>query len=124
MKIKLGQLNPIIEGLNQLMVEKLPIKVAYSISKVAKKIQEEAKTYEENRKVLLERYCDRDKEDKPIIENDHYVITDKAFATELNELNEVTIDIEFKTISLNSLEGLVISPMTMYVLEMFIEEVE
>ena len=121
MTIKLGQLNSIIEGLNQLMVEKLPIKIAYSISKVAKKIQAEAKLYEENRIVLIERYCDKNEEGKPIIEDNHYLINDKAFAREFTELSEMIIDIEFKTISINALEGITISPMTMYVLEMFIE---
>lgn len=58
--VKLGELRGIVEGLNEVVGEKLPVKTAYSMSKLARRIQKEIAIYEEQRRRLLERYCTRD----------------------------------------------------------------
>jgi len=75
--VKLGELRGIVESLNEIMKEKLPVKTAYSFGKLARAVQKEIEVYEEGRLKLIDRYVKRGDDGKPVIINGNYDIGDK-----------------------------------------------
>jgi hypothetical protein len=123
MIIKLGELKEIVNGLNQIMGEKLPVKTAWAFTKLAKTIQSEVKAYEENRMKLIETYGKKDDKGKIILENNQYAIEDKeAFGKEFFELGNIEIEINFTPVSLGDLGDIKLSPVSIMALEKFVGE--
>jgi len=121
--LKLGELKGIVNGLNEITGEKLPVKTAYRFTKLAKTIQSEAKTYEENRMKIIEKNCNLDEKGKMVIVDGQYDIKDKQnFAKEFYELSNIDIEIDFSPISINDLGDTKISPNAMMGLEKFITD--
>ena len=115
LKIKIGELNTILESLNKIIDKEISIKISYKISKLTKQLMNEYKLYEENRIRLINKYAERDeqgnikinKEDNTIIILD--VDRDK-FNNEFIELVNIDIEIEFDKIRLDDLGDVMISP--------------
>jgi hypothetical protein len=121
--LKLGEVKEIVSGLNQVMGERLPVKTAYSFTKLAKTIQNEYRTYEESRMKLIHTYSNKDENGKPSIVDGEYDICDKqAFAKEFSELSNIDVEIDFNPISINDLGDAQISPVAMIALEKFVGE--
>jgi hypothetical protein len=119
--LKLGELKEIVNGLNQIMGEKLPVKTAWAFTKLAKLIQKEVQMYEENRKKLIDTYCKKDEKGKPVINDGQYNIDDKeSFGKEFTELSNIEIKIDFKPVSFNDLGDIKLSPVAMIALEKFV----
>lgn len=111
MKLKLGELRPIIDTLPKIIEEKLPVKTSYWLSRALVDIIKEFKVFEETRKKLIEdkygkRYT-KDKKDKDgkiiekkgdlVIKNGVYVMTDmEAFEKEFTELAKQEIEIKYE----------------------------
>jgi len=110
-KLKLGELRPIIDTLPKIIEEKLPVKTSYWLSRALVDIIKEFKVFEETRKKLIEdkygkRYT-KDKKDKDgkiiekkgdlVIKNGVYVMTDmEAFEKEFTELAKQEIEIKYE----------------------------
>jgi len=105
------------------MTEKLPVKAAYSFGKLARAIQKEFEIFEESRKKLIDRYCARDENGKPIIESNIYKMADEAaFGKEFNELANIEVEIKFDAIPVDKLGDANVSPAVILGMEKFIIE--
>lgn len=125
MKVKLGNLKSIIEGLSVLASERLPIKHAYWIGKVLSKLTKEFQEAEKSRYALCVKHCKKDAQGNPVtrIENENKVydmVDPDAFVQELNELWGLEIDVKFLPIPLEQLEGIKIDTATILKLDGFI----
>jgi len=110
-KLKLGELRPIIDTLPRIIQEKLPVKTSYWLSRALVDITKEFQVFEDTRKKLIEgkygkRYT-KDKKDKDgkvigkkgelVIENGVYVLKDQAeFEKEFMELAKQEIEIKYE----------------------------
>lgn len=81
----------------------LPPNISYSISRILNAIGSESKIYNEERTKLVNKYCDKDEEGKPIeIENNQVKITENMpiFIEKLQELQNTDVDIHKDKIEL------------------------
>jgi len=119
--IKLGELRTIIEGINEILGKELPIKSAYWLGKLAKKIQKEFAELEENRIKLVQKYVLRDESDNPVIENDKFIFSDtNSFNAQFSELLETDVEIDFTPLEVEKLGDVKLSPIAMIGLEKFL----
>ena len=101
MKFKLFELLNIIEPLGRFLQKELPIKTAYNLSKAAKAIENELKTFEESRVKLVEKYGE------PSESGEYEVKKGTAgyenFTRDITELTDVEVDIPLTPINISSL---------------------
>ncbi|MEM3091778.1 MAG: hypothetical protein QXD05_01455 [Candidatus Pacearchaeota archaeon] len=119
MEITIKQLIESAESLAILAQKDMPIKTSYKLGKLLNKIREELKLYEEQRNNLIKKYGkDIGGGNYQIDENDEEAIN--KFKKEHEELINLTVNIEYEPISLDSLGDIKISPMHMANLDLFI----
>lgn len=85
-----------IEALERLRSQKVPMKGAFALSGVSKKVREEVTKFEEVRKAALERLCDRDEDGNPLMSGDNFNLSQESMrqlAQELSELTSMEIDV-------------------------------
>lgn len=121
--VKLGELREIIEGLNEVMSKELPIKPAYWLGKLAKKVQAEVHDFEESRLRLVQKYALRGEDGQPIVgaDNKYRFADTDAFNAEFSELTETETTIDFSPIPINAFGDVKLSPIAMIGLDKFIE---
>ena len=119
--INLGELREIVEGLNEVLNKELPIKPAYWLGKLAKKIQKEFAELEENRMKLVQKYARKGENGQPLVENNKFLFADQgSFDLQYKELIETDIEIDFIPIALDKLGDVKLSPIAMIGLEKFL----
>lgn len=97
-------------------------RVCQAIVKNKNKLKAIVETFDEARQTLVKSLADRDENGEPIIENNNYVITDKArLNNEFMELQEIETEIEFDTISVDDLADKEINGADYEVLSIFID---
>ena len=126
MKIKLGALKTIIEGLEVLATKELPVKNAYWIGKTISKLGSEFRDCEAARNKLCLKHCAKDDKGNPVLEGEDEtkkfnIPNMDAFTAELAELWNMEIEVEFKPIPVEHLEGVKIDSITMMKLDGFID---
>lgn len=92
---------------NKLASKRLPVKVAYAISRNLDKMNNIITSYETARKTLLDQYAEKDEEGKAKVKDGNYVIQEdqkQAFSDELKELLEVENEIDLHTINMDEVE--------------------
>lgn len=92
---------------NKLASKRLPVKVAYAISRNLDKMNNIITSYETARKTLLDQYAEKDKEGKAKVKDGNYVIQEdqkQAFSDEMKELLEVENEIDLHTINMDEVE--------------------
>ena len=92
---------------NKLASKRLPVKVAYAISRNLDKMNNIITSYETARKTLLDQYAEKDEEGKAKVKDGNYVIQDdqkQAFSDEMKELLEVENEIDLHTINMDEVE--------------------
>lgn len=125
MKVKLGNLKSIIEGLTILSSKEIPIKNQYWINKTLTKLIKEFKEVETSRHKLCMKHCQKDEKGEPVTKEDNgqkvYVMANQeAFNNELFEIWNEEIDIKFTPIPLEQLEGVKVDMPTIMKLDGFI----
>lgn len=103
MKLMLGELTIIIQGISAIMDEKIPIKTTYWLTRNADKMTSEIKAFEKSRQKLLDVYAEKDKNGKKILNEDKqsYKMKDmQKFEEEFTKLAETEIDINLKVFKL------------------------
>ena len=126
MKIKLGDLKVAMEGFQVLAEKDLPVKIAYWVGKTINKLGSEFKDLEAGRIKLCTKHCKKDEGGKPVQKKDEagnltYEIQDMgAFNTELMELFNMEVDINFNPIKLDQIADIKIDSVTMMKLDKFI----
>lgn len=92
---------------NKLASKRLPVKVAYAISRNLDKMNNIVTSYETARKTLLDQYAEKDEEGKAKVKDGNYVIQEdqkQAFSDEMKELLEVENEIDLHTINMDEVE--------------------
>ena len=92
---------------NKLASKRLPVKVAYAISRNLDKMNNIVTSYETARKTLLDQYAEKDEEGKEKVKDGNYVIQEdqkQAFSDEMKELLEVENEIDLHTINMDEVE--------------------
>lgn len=125
MKVKLGDLKNIIDGLGILASKELPIKHSYWISKTIPVLAKEFQNAEANRYKLCIKHCKKDDNGSPITRMDgnnkvYDMIDQEAFNIELADLWNLEIDIKFNPIPIEQLDGIKIDTVTLIKLDGFI----
>jgi hypothetical protein len=121
--MKVYEVHAALQPLQKLSQEALPIKVAYRLTKLIKMVEKEVKMIEEFRVQLLERYCIRNEDGSPVIEEGHYAVQDIGeFQAALNDLGESEAEIDFQPLKLEDLGDIKIAPSDLFALEKFIVE--
>ncbi len=92
---------------NKLASKRLPVKVAYAISRNLDKMNNIITSYETARKTLLDQYAEKDEEGKAKVKDGNYVIQEdqkQAFSDEMKELLEVENEIDLHTINMDEVQ--------------------
>lgn len=126
MKIKLGEIKTIIEGMQEIAEKNMPATFSYWITKTIPILINEFKTVEKSRNDLCLRHCNKDDEGKPITKKDdnnqdvYDIINMIDFNKELSELMNEEIEVKFTPITIDRLSNVDISPITLIKLNKFI----
>jgi hypothetical protein len=67
MVFKLGELESVVNALQGILAQRLPVKAAYWLGKFLKKAQTELADFQEGRLRLAKQYCRKDDKDAPIM---------------------------------------------------------
>ena len=82
MKITVGRVMLLYDILNEISDKKMQIATAYKINRNVKICFEELKNIDKSRTEIAEKYCIRDKNDKPVLDKKMYQFTDKDLPTD------------------------------------------
>lgn len=115
--VKLEELRRISGSLRSFLSKEMPIKQAYRMTKLAKLFDNELKTLEEQRILLVKKHGEKNKDG-----NMEVTTNIEAFNAELNELLKEEVEISYIPINLNEVGQLAISPIELSNIEMFIDE--
>lgn len=119
MKLTVQELYYLLEGLNNVLDEKLPVSTAFAIQRNFKRIGEEVNSSNEVKNSLVEKYREHITEDGRILDEDIM----GAYQKEYQELMEQEVDLSLIKINLSDL-GESIEPRTLGLLETIIKEEE
>jgi len=127
LKIKLGEINIILDNLNKLIDKEINIKTSYKLSKLLKHLVNEYNVFDENRIKLINKYAEKDENNEVRInkENNSIIITDNnkdKFNKEINELVNIEIEIFIEKIRLDDLGEIMVSPRDLFNLDFLFEE--
>jgi len=127
LKIKLGDLNIILDSLNKLIDKEVNIKTSYKLSKLFKQLINEYNHFDENRIKLLNKYAEKDNngEVKVNKENNSVFILDVnkgKFNKEFSELVSIEVEFVFEKVRLDDLGDTIISPRDLFNLDFLFEE--
>lgn len=122
MKVKLGVLENSLDGLRELAKEKIPIKIAYSLTKFISKVANELKIYETQKREILKKYGAKENKLNNSLfmepEDEHYQIV----TTELETLSQIEVEIEFTKIKIGELGNINISAVLLLQLSYLFED--
>lgn len=86
--------------------EGLPFKVALSLSKDIREIDDILTVYEQKRKELINKYGKKNEKGELMVNNDQVELIDKtAFANEFNQLVSEDVDLKLTKIRIDDLEN-------------------
>jgi len=121
--MKIKDLYELHQGLSTIAEKELPVKVAFLIQQNLSNVEAEITNAETIRQKIIQKYMDVEatKELKEPGKIQLYEDKVEDYNRELNELMEQEVDIEFKKISINDLDGLIIKPVVLHQLRFIIE---
>ena len=125
MLIKLGL---IVKSRNALIklnnTEGLDSITAFRILKNSNAIDKELKIYDEHQTKLVNKYCDKSEDGKPLVENGGFKVTGKNYEKYVEELESIfneDVDISIKRISIESIMNAGLSPAQIGSIEYMLE---
>lgn len=125
MNVKLGNLIKSRKTCNELKnLKGLDSITAYRIAKNIQEIQKELSIFDEQSVNLLNKYCERDKDNKPVIKEGLVSIADcnkEIYKNELKLLFEEDVEIKIKKISLKSISNVGLTPAEILSLEYMLD---
>ena len=130
MKLQLGELRSMVEVLPDVLKNEMPIKTAYWLTRAYNGMMNEFRSFEEARKMLIEKYATKDADGEFITaETDDgkttHVFEDmEAFEAEFIELAEEEIEIKYNPISLEAFGDILITGETIVKLGRLIKDDE
>ena len=112
---------------NKLLGAQLPVKTAYKVAKIKKKVDEEIAVYEDFYREALQKYGAKDKNGQPKISEDgtQYLLEEgkeEEFKNRILEIQNIVVDLNEPKISIVEIESLNFAPMELVALLPLIEE--
>lgn len=105
MNIKNKEIITIYKGISTIKSKHLPVRVGFAINKNLSALNGVAQIYEEERRKILDKYCEKDENGQLLTKNNEFVISDKEmYASEINDLLNIENDVDIHTISISDLE--------------------
>lgn len=99
---------------NAVKSQKMPIKLAYRLSKIAQAVEQEQKFYQDRVRSLLDVYAEKDENGTPITNEDGGIKLKQEYRQEclaqFGELESLDVDIKFEPIKIDELESLELTP--------------
>lgn len=113
--------------LNVISGKSLPIKASYAIAKNLTKIQSELDIFNKERTKLVDKFCKKDENGKPVIKNGNFEVKQEnleEWNKNMNELLKIEVEIEPYKFSLNVFEGkdYELTPSELMAIDFMIEE--
>ena len=124
MKLSNGRIVNDSAKLAEISQKQLPIKASYAIAKNIAKLESELKIFNTERNKLVEKYSVKDEQGKTIVsENNQITIADLVgWNKDINELLAIENEIEIHKFSIEALDGCVMTPAELMILDYMIEE--
>lgn len=125
MTIKLEQLIQINQIFERFYNKTLPVKTSYKIMKFLEGANKDIQFFKEKLAELIDKYGEKDSEDRLILKDDNYKIKEDCiidFNNDYAELQEIEIEIKDIIFTLDELESMELTPMELYIIKDFIEE--
>ncbi len=99
---------------NAIKSQKMSIKLAYRLSKIAQAVEQEQKFYQDKVRALLDAYAEKDENGTPITNESGGIKLKPEYRTEclaqFSELESLDVDIKFDPIHIEELESLELTP--------------
>ncbi len=105
-KITLGKVSQtgFTNTMELMLGQKLPIRTAFKVKTLVGIFNEELKKFNDIRKEILERHCDKNEDGTPKLENRNYNFSPEKMLEVTKELNELSaIEVEFTPIKIDEL---------------------
>ena len=124
MKIKAGEINTILMGLNQVGDFDLPVKISYWFARTARELQSEIEVFEGQRIKLLKKYSQVDDKGELILDKDNQaqLLDEETFKEEYIKIADGDIELKMNKIDIKALEEVNIKPKIMSLLLPLIED--
>lgn len=132
MDIKLGGLGAKVQALNRISAQQVSAVFAWKITKMHKKLLEEAQEFEKSRIALCVKYASKDEKGEPVLQvvdgRQQYVGVEgnEKFNEELFALMNIPVEFDIKPLDITQLEkeGIKLSVQDVYDLDNLINEPE
>lgn len=118
MKVTNGEVWAAKEPLQALLSERWPVKTAYWLAKLARKLNEQHATVEAVRVQLIKRYGEANDQGQTVVRQDGENWA--AFARAFEELMALEVEIDAEPVALPDAEGVMLTPETLMALEPFV----
>lgn len=113
MKVKIQDIVAAAPTIQKLSGISLPVKVSYNIARNLKKIQRELEPFEKARIELVRKHGNEDEEGKLVVKEENM----QEFYKEMTELLEEEIEIDIRSIDIEGLAKIELSPTEMQLID-------
>ena len=95
-------------AIQKVLSQDLSVRTQFKLNKNVSELNKVISIYEDSRQKIIEKYCDKDKEGKPIIENGCYIFKEKneQFNKDFNDLNDIENEVKIETMTLDELQDI------------------
>lgn len=124
MKLSNQKLLENVQKLSGVAQKQLPVKVSYAISKNISKIESELKVYDKERQKLIEKYGEKDEQDKVVVDEKGQIkFKDKdSWDKDIKALLDIENEIDIHKFSIDELNGFNISPAELQAIDYMIDD--
>ena len=124
-KIKLNDVVNATETFNKIMQQSFKGSLAFKIARLARELDTEMKTFNEERQKIIQKYGNKDENGELIIDENGNVKFDNADIEEINQdfssLLETELEINADKLPMDSIDNFEITPQEMLGIEIFFE---
>ena len=124
-KIKLNDVVNATETFNKIMQQSFKGSLAFKIARLARELDTEMKTFNEERQKIIQKYGNKDENGELIIDENGNIKFDNADIEEINQdfssLLETELEINADKLPMDSIDNFEITPQEMLNIEVFFE---
>jgi len=125
-KIKLNDVVNSTETFNKIMQQSFKGSLAFKIARLARELDTEMKTFNEERQKIIQKYGKKDENGELIIDENGNISFDKTNLNEINQefnsLLETELEINADKLPMDSMDNFEITPQEMLGIEVFFKE--
>ena len=124
-KIKLNDVVNATETFNKIMQQSFKGSLAFKIARLARELDTEMKTFNEERQKIIQKYGNKDENGELIVDENGNIKFDNANIEEINQefssLLETELEINADKLPMDSIDNFEITPQEMLNIEVFFE---